>query len=323
MNQKKHSVEKGGDKKESSVEKLLLKLVRLYTYNTPISKGKYRLFMTALSFCKKPPTGLLIEVKDGREFFANLTTGMQETVFFLGEFEPFLTEIVKQIVKKGDVCLDAGANFGWFTTLFRTLCGKSGEVHSFEPMPSTFKELKQNTKLLEQSENVFINNVALGDRNGEVEINLFENAPTGHASLSDQGRNDAVSFQCEIKTLDSYLKENQIEKVHFVKVDVKGAEMMFLNGSKSLFNKALSPPIFLMEMALHQTKNFDYLPNDLLVFLRKHADYDFYAADEIKYKLRKIEKIDADDIGANVFCFPKNHHRERIEPILKKYLKND
>jgi FkbM family methyltransferase len=293
------------------LEELWLSAVRLYTYNTPISKGKYRLYESALRLCSDPPDSVRTQVKDGRQFWVNLTTGMQETVFFLGEFEKEITRIAASLVKKGDVCIDVGANFGWYTTLFYTLAGEGGSVHSFEPVPLTFRELKRNYDLLGSPVNVFINNLALGDREGTVSINLFDDLPTGHASLSSQGRSDAAVFECRMVTLDSYLEERSVGAVNFVKVDIEGAEMMFLQGAKRLFEQDV-PPIFLMEMALQTTRNFDYVPNDLIEFIGSQREYDFYAVDEINGRLRKIEEFPEGDIGANVFCIPRGFYRERL-----------
>jgi FkbM family methyltransferase len=293
------------------LEELWLRAVRLYTYNTPISKGKYRLYESALRLCSDPPDSVRTQVKDGRQFWVNLTTGMQETVFFLGEFEKEITKIAASLVRKGDVCIDVGANFGWYTTLFFSRAGEEGEVHSFEPVPATFRELKRNYELLAQSENVFINNLALGDHEGTVSINLFADLPTGHASLSSQGRSDAAVFECRMVTLDSYLEENAVGPVNFVKVDIEGAEMMFLNGATRLFEQEI-PPIFLMEMALQTTRNFDYVPNDLIEFIGSRREYDFYAVDEINGALKSITGFAEGDIGANVFCIPQGFYRNRL-----------
>lgn len=313
-----HSPKYGLSKKiRSKIEEVFLRFVRLYTFNTPIDKGKHRLYLLALKLCRCQPTAVQTQVKDGRKISVNLTTGMHTTVFFLGEFEKVLTQMVARLLRKGDVCFDVGANFGWYTTLFYKHCGAEGAVHAFEPVPDTFKELELNCRLMENPKNVFINNLALGDRNEEIFINLFKELPTGHASLSNQGRKDAVSFKCRMITLDSYLEKQNIEQVNFIKVDIEGAEMLFLRGAKRLFKQPI-PPIFLMEMALRQTANFGYKPDDLLQFISARAEYDFYAVDEINGKLRKIKEFTPDDIGANVFCFPKEFYRERINSLPKQ-----
>jgi FkbM family methyltransferase len=297
-----------------AAERVLLKTVRAYTFNTPIAKGKYRAFVTALKFCRSLPEKLIAETRDGRRFSVHFETGMQASVYFLGEYEKNLTEIATALLRKGDTCLDVGANFGWYTSLFHSVCGSGAHVHAFEPMPPTFVELAQNYELMGKPPNVRINDLALGDRPDESNIHLFPNLPTGHASISDQGRSDAVSYKCHVITLDSYLDANSVGDVRFVKADIEGSELMFLTGASRLFEQR-SPPIMLMEMALEQTKNFGYRPNDLIEFLRQRADYDFYRIHPIESKLSKIEGFSNDDIGANVICYPRQAYPERFQSL--------
>lgn len=296
-------------------EEIGLRLVRAYTYHTPVSKGKYRLYLTALRLIRHRPHSLRVRAKDGRELWANLTTGMHDSVFFLGSFEKPETDIASAFIDKGSTCLDVGANFGWYTTLFSVLAGDGGSVHSFEPVPATFRELQRNCELLDTSPNVVLNNLALGDKEGSVSVHLFEGMSTGHASLSSQARRDAANFECRMITLDSYLEEKAVEHVDFVKVDIEGAEMMFLKGAGRLFRQKV-PPVFLMEMALQQTSNFGYKPNDLIEFIGNAALYDFYAVDALTGKLHPIRGFADDDIGANVFCFPRGHYEETVKKFL-------
>lgn len=300
------------------VVEFLLRLVRLYTYHTPIKKGKYRLYQTALRAVGSPPTSMMTTVKDGRKLIVDLTTGMEETVFFLGEYERPLTEIIGRLIRKGATCLDVGANFGWYTTLMSEKAGPSGEVHSFEPVPNIYAELKRNRELLATRDKVFINNLALGDRADTVHINLFDDLPSGHASLAAKGDESRSSFECRMITLDSYLTENNVGNVDLVKVDIEGAELMFLKGSNKLFEQAV-PPVFMAEMALGQTRNFGYLPNDLIDFMRGRADYKFYRVNEAAGRLLPIDGFEPDDIGANVFCIPAAAADE-VWAVVNEYL---
>lgn len=291
--------------RSSIFTKSFLRLTRLYTFNTPIDKGKYRMFLSALKIAGNPPDGVIIQTKDGRRLSADLSTGMQDTLYFLGEYEKAVTAIVESTIVER-TCksfLDVGANFGWYTTLFAKYAGSDGSVHSFEPVPSIFENLNRNYDLMGRPENVRINNLALGDEEKELTINLFTGLSTGHASLSDQDRDDAIPFKCQMITLDSYLEANSIDQVDFVKVDIEGAELGFLKGADRLFKQERLPTI-LMEMALNQTKNFGYLPNDLIEFIRQRASYNFYKIDEIKSELIQIDGFAPDDIGANVICIP-------------------
>lgn len=302
------------------IEEKLLRLVRLYTFNTPVNKGKYRIFQTALRLCSARPDSLPVRLRDGRRFFVNLTTGMQESVFFVGEFERVLTEIAIKLIGKDDICIDVGANFGWYTSLMALHTGSSGAVHAFEPMPQSFDELKRNHDLMGSPANVVLNNAALGDHAGSVQIHLFEGLATGHASLAAKKDVGSAAFDCRMITLDSYLEENGVEQIDFIKVDVEGAELQLLKGATRIFDQTV-PPIILMEMAVAQTGNFGYHPNDLIEFIGSHADYEFFVVDEYQGFVELIKSFPPGHIGANVFCIPRNTPPEKRAAISEYLVK--
>lgn len=294
---------------------LIKKLIRGYTFYTPIKRGRYRLSEFALRFNGQEESEKIIKTKDGRKLIFPLANGSYRFVYFIGSYEPAITEIFKKIIKKGDVCFDIGANVGWYTTLFQKLVGETGEVHAFEPMPQTFNFLKRNAELNKQFDNLTLNNLALGDVEKNIDLHIFPDLPDGHASISTFGHQNYQTFSCPMITLDSYLAEKNISNVNLVKIDIEGAELMMLKGANKLFEQEV-PPIFEIEMALATSKSFGYLPNDLIEYIKSKAEYDFYAIDEVKDKLCKIEGFKPYDIGANVLCVPKNQYPEIIESLL-------
>jgi len=304
-------------KVKSFAELAFLRAVRFYTFNTPIAKGKYRAFMVAMRLCQHVPDGVTVNTRDGRLLSVDLSTGMQSSVFFLGEYERAITRVLELIIERNGFqrFVDAGANFGWYTSLFYKYAAEFGEVHAFEPVPPIFENLERNYRLMGSPSNVRINRIALGDEKKRITVNLFEGLSTGHASISDQGRDDAIGFECPLVTLDDYLAENSVSDIDLVKVDIEGAELSFLKGAESLFRQQ-KPPVILMEMALNQTKNFGYLPNDLIDFIRERGAYHFYKIDEIRTRLVKIDGIAADDIGANVICIPESIREYSIRGLV-------
>lgn len=282
---------------------MLLKLVRLYTFYFPFERGKGRFYKLAKTLSGNSAEKMLATAKDGRKLRVSLTEWAGEGIYFLGKYEVFSTEIIGKYVNKGDVCLDVGANIGWFTTLLSKICGASGAVHAFEPVPETFEFLRENVSLNGDPPNVLINNFALGDEEKDFVIHVFENMPLGHSSLRAKPDKKSTAVPIRLVTLDSYLESNDIKRVDFVKVDVEGAEKLFLDGAGKLFAQA-TPPLIFMEMALSETSRFGYLPNDLIVFLKAQADYKFYALDEENKRLKEIEGFAPDDIGADVLCVP-------------------
>lgn len=283
---------------------LLLRLVRLYTFYSPVKRGKGRIFSLAKRFGGTLPANVITPTKDGRRFDVSFRDWADDTIYFLGDYETFCTETVKKYIKKGGVCLDVGANIGWYSTLFRKIVGASGAVHSFEPVPQTFAELEKNVRLNGAPPNVFLNNFGLGDEEKILKIHLFDDLPSGHASLAAPGNRAGQAIPIQIKTLDSYLTEREIETVDFVKVDIEGAEMMFLKGAAKLFEQK-TPPVIFMEMALETAREFGYKPNDLIDFIRAQAAYDFFALDESAEKLVRIRGFSDEQIGANVLCVPR------------------
>ena len=280
----------------------LVKLTRLYTFNTPISKGKYRLFLSVLGILKYKPRHIKAKSIDGRRFDADLNEYMYMSLYFLGEYEPFTSRVARSLIGEGDVCVDADANIGWFTTLMAKLVGPKGSVHSFEPVPKTFKQLRVNCDL-NGFENIRLNNKALGDVAGVATINLPDDEPSGHASLHRKTEN-AASFDCELVPLDEYLQQHGIGRVNFLKADIEGAEMMLLRGGEKTLSESM--PVMLMEMALEQTHHFGYLPQDLLEFISECGAYRFYRVDENNKTLVRFTAFSPDDPGGNIFCVPES-----------------
>lgn len=293
------------------------KLTRLYTFYSPIRKGKYRLALASLGLKKDLPKQVVAKTIDGRTLKVNFDNHFAHFVYFLGEYEPAITNVIKKIVKPGDVCFDIGGNIGWFTTLLQTLVGEKGEVHSFEPVPPTFKVLEENVKSNINSKAVRLNNFALGERKDEMNLHIFDDLPDGHASMSNFGKSDFTAYKCKVETVNSYLQENEIDNVKFVKVDIEGAELTMLKGATGFFKQEI-PPIFEIEMALDTTKGFGYLPNDIIEFIKSQFDYEFFVINEKTNNLEKIEKFNPTDIGANVLCIPKEHYQNRLNSFTIK-----
>jgi len=306
-----------GNEKTSKFASTFLKLVRLYTYNTPIRKGSSRLMLLALKLIGEPPRDLTATTPDGRTFAVDLTTGMQERVFFFGEYEPFVSKLVELLVVEGDTCIDAGANFGWFTTLMANLAGPSGSVHAFEPVPATFEELQQSVELLKDPSSVELNKLALSDAESETSITVFDGQPTGHASLAANGVS-GTAVSCKTIRLDLYLEQRSIDSVQFLKADVEGAELGLLKGAEKLFKQAV-PPAIIMEMARGTSSSFGYAPNDLIEFIKSKSDFKFYKIDEVNRRLILLEEFAPSDPGANVLCIPASAP-ERIRAVVTRYL---
>ena len=142
-------------------------------------------------------------------------------------------EIYKKINfnKKADIILDLGANFGAASICFAIRYPNS-TIISFEPVFETYKILDLNTK---NFKSIFIYNIAALDTDGGSEIYIDKNK-LGRSSLFSDHMDFNYNFSEKIKTVNlySFLKNNNIEKVDILKVDVEGSELQIINNIKSL-----------------------------------------------------------------------------------------
>ncbi|MEQ8525906.1 FkbM family methyltransferase [Gracilimonas sp.] len=131
-------------------------------------------------------------------------------------------------LNKNSVVVDIGGNVGSFS-LYARQWNPDCQIYSFEPNPQVFPLLAHNTKDLE---NISINQVALSDKNGE--INLFQHPRnTGQSSTTFHmkgGHEVAVKMQKSGEAL----AEKGINKIDVLKIDTEGAEVSILKGMKDL-----------------------------------------------------------------------------------------
>jgi FkbM family methyltransferase len=109
----------------------------------------------------------------------------------------------------------------------------SKKIYSIEPSTEHFEALKQN-KEYNKWDNVEVFNMAIADRDGEMALNLDTHNRTCHSLTNDYQRG---SEMVKVMRFDTFIKENNIEKVDFCKFDVEGGEDMILR-SDSFINVA-------------------------------------------------------------------------------------
>ena len=147
-------------------------------------------------------------------------------------YEPIETKFVKDKVKKGQIVVDVGANIGYYTTLLASLVGETGKVYAFEPDRENYELLKRNISANNLS-NVIAENMAVSDVTCEIEMFYSNDKGDQRIYNSNDGRS---SYKVKAITLDDYFKSIN-EEIHFLKMDIQGAEGMALIGMKTTINK--------------------------------------------------------------------------------------
>ena len=146
----------------------------------------------------------------------------------LERYEPDTTQYFKNTITPGMTVVDVGANLGYFTRLTASLVGPTGAVYAFEPDADNFLLLKENTK---QFQNVRLIQNAVSDKEGMVTFYLSPKMGM-HSLLKKRGSGRSVTVPST--TLDRLYGETDI---HFVKIDVEGAEKLVFLGMKKLLSR--------------------------------------------------------------------------------------
>ena len=165
---------------------------------------------------------------------------------------------------KKEIYFDVGGNNGLYS-LYLNNKNKNIEVHVFEPIEDLYKNIKWNIKHNKKLSNTyFINNFGLGNKNENLQINYMPNAD-GLSTIKNDievKKNHIVNGYCrdynypiinsicksfmsqllnknrlkvekrniKLVRFSDYVKENKIDFIDKIKVDIEGYELEFLEG---------------------------------------------------------------------------------------------
>ena len=158
---------------------------------------------------------------------------------FRASGEHFVIEYIKNFynTKNNLVIFDVGANVGNYTKYLANIFGNNVQIFSFEPSNDTYQKLIENTKNIE---NVSLHNFGFSDLESEKKLYSTEmysglssiyNRKLDHFNLS-LSRSEVIS----LSTIDRFCIANNIEHIHFLKLDIEGHELFALNGASKMLS---------------------------------------------------------------------------------------
>ncbi len=178
--------------------------------------------------------------------------------------------------ESGEIVIDAGAFTGNTVMYFKECVGEHGKVYAFEPMEETFQQLKENVGHFPQ---VHLVQAGVCHQDGYTLI-APQNFPG--ASLLKEG-----DIRVETRTIDSFVEENNMQRLDFLKMDIEGSEMEAIKGAKKTIQK------FRPKMALCVY----HKPTDIFTIYEKILEFDS------KYKF--YLKHNSNNLWETVlFCVP-------------------
>jgi len=150
---------------------------------------------------------------------------------FYGEWSEGEMEVFRQIVKPGEIAIDAGANIGTHALVLAKAVGPQGRVYAFEPQRIVFQTLCANMALNSMT-NAFCYQAALGAERGTINVPALDFSKVnnfGGLSLDLDVRGETV----DLITLDNL----NLPACCLLKADVEGMELMVLQGAAELIDR--------------------------------------------------------------------------------------
>lgn len=135
----------------------------------------------------------------------------------------------------GMTACDVGANIGYLTLWFSNKVGPTGRVYSFEPDPNNFQELVRNIRNNRISHCYPICS-AVGSHDGAVPFSYGVNGGVGN--LDNESN-------CNVTSLDSFVKRHGITGLNLIKIDVEGYESEVLRGMTTILGNVKKPILYI------------------------------------------------------------------------------
>lgn len=268
-------------------------------YRTPVI---YRLLKWVVNLlcppAKKGNAAHLVASFDGGLINIDTSSSIEYHLLFRGCHEPEIVNLIKHVVRPGDVCLDIGANIGAHTLLMAQLAGPTGRVVALEPHPQICRRLRQNIGL-NRLRNVTVINAALTERDGTIDLYGFA-ADAFEQGISSLLPDHEAKTKMEVRAIRgvTLIREQQIVSCNFLKIDVEGAESLVLNELSELINR-LRPAILVEYRKQHWEKFAADINSVLIRFREQH--YDIYY---IRRNVTRPLAGDAPPDSCELLCLP-------------------
>lgn len=163
---------------------------------------------------------------------------------WLGSYEYAKQKAFADVVRRGDVVYDLGANVGFYSLLASVLTGPEGRVFSFEPAPENLKFLRKHLELNKVT-NCRVLDAAVSASDGTANFDPGPNLSMGR--LTKESR---TGVSVRTVALDSLVADGELPPPNVVKCDIEGAEYDALTGAAAILARH-TPTIFL---ATHGTE---------------------------------------------------------------------
>jgi FkbM family methyltransferase len=201
------------------------------------------------------------------------------------------TEFVKSFIKPHMVCVDIGANVGYYTIMMAKLAKK---VIAFEPDLDNYSLLWKNTKELNLINNVKLYPYAVGPEFGIIGL---------HKCETDNGMHRIYNSKwCQTGSVpvNMIALDGMVDEVDFIKMDIEGAEYGALLGMTRILKER---PTIMMEFNVPSIIEYGRDPKEVYDFMT-NLGYIISFPDERPVTYEELYEIGKNP-SINIICTPQ------------------
>ena len=164
----------------------------------------------------------------GFESYLELVSGVYLRLVSNGLLKEKYAELfyLEKIIKPGYVCLDIGANVGYYSVFMSKYAGETGVVHAVEPVALFAKIFRKNTSKY-GGKNIVLHETALGKSTGTLLMGtplvdgVLRHGLT-HVLANQEDSTGMQTYQVPVSVPDELFAS--LQRLDFVKCDVEGYE---------------------------------------------------------------------------------------------------
>jgi len=198
-------------------------------------------------------------LRSGPRMLVDLKDHVQHSIYFVGEWEPSTTALIRRAARPGWSFLDVGANAGYFSLLAAEAGGAGSRVVAVEPNPAIAALLSVNVAMNGLEDAIAVRSEACGSAPGTAALHVSGSENSGRSTLRP-GRLDIEQsvLSVEVATVDGLCAQLGFWP-DFVKVDAEGWEPEIVRGMSALLVEH-PPQVVVLEVSADLMAESSYRP---------------------------------------------------------------
>ncbi len=179
----------------------------------------------------------LVVLEDGSRIVVDTRDlSVAPSLIVFGYWERWIDVAVRRLVRPGNVAVDLGANFGYYTLTMAHAVGPHGKVHAFEANPHLAGLLRDTIAINGLSDRVTLRNAAVLDRNAPVELTVDPRYLGGGSVDVGYPATPTERYRVEGTTLCDALPG--LGQLDLLRMDIEGSEPLALRGAESMIRNS-------------------------------------------------------------------------------------